>query len=717
MKHKIVTIVVALVLLFGMIAAPVQAVTTTQIDTAIKDGLAWLATQQNANGSFGSGANPVAYTAAAVLAFENEGYFPGPDSSTPSPAGTYERRVEDGLNFIFNYARIVTVSNQTHGPRPGDPLGTTYTDNPDTDGDGKGVCFYDESRNREVYETGMVMQAIVASNRQGRQVTTGPCAGWTYYDVMVDVVDWAAFGQADSGWARGGWHYYANQGTADNSTAQWPVLGLIAAEQWGIQAPQFVKDELEIWIVYIQNPNGGSGYSNNNQYVNVSKTGGLLVEMYYVGWDASHPRAVNAINFINSKWNGVPSGTWYGNKGHSYAMFGVFKGLELMDVHSLPTVGDWWGDYCNYLVGAQNANGSWNGYSYWNQWLSTGWYVVILQATVFPVSVTVNVPDYACDVNGYDVNVTYSVERFEVDGTVKIYKDGNLEDTINLDDFKDTVTNTRHEAPDTTGAHTWRAELDVAPSGGGTTVHAEDDDTVNVCETPVVDDIPDQTTPFVPFDLDNYLTTYGGGLPVSWSSSPVPAGWNVEIYPDNTANVTSPPGATTPVTITFTASVSPDGVLVCSGSDTATFTPNRPPVAVCQNITVALDANGQAAITAGDVDGGSYDPDTWDSITLSIDKANFSCSDIGPNTVTLTVTDTIGASDSCQATVIVVDNMAPILQGVPANVTVECDSVPEPATPTATDNCDNDVDIAFTEERADGDCPSSYTLTRTWIAT
>jgi hypothetical protein len=53
---------------------------------------------------------------------------------------------------------------------------------------------------------------------------------------------------------------------------------------------------------------------------------------------------------------------------------------------------------------------------------------------------------------------------------------------------------------------------------------------------------------------------------------------------------------------------------------------------------------------------------------------------------------------------------------VPGDVTVECDAVPSAAGPTATDNCDKDVSITFKEDRKDGPCIDSYTLTRTWIA-
>jgi hypothetical protein len=313
---------------------------------------------------------------------------------------------------------------------------------------------------------------------------------------------------------------------------------LIAAEQWGIKAPQFVKDELNIWIDYIQNDsNGGSGYTSPYQDVNIAKTGSLLVEMYYVGDDKTTARAQAAINYINSHWNEPPNYTYNGNKGHPYAMFSVFRGLELMDVATIPSAypspetpaGDWWGDYCEYLHNRQYANGSWPGYtSYWNSWLSTAWYIVILQGTVFPVQVEVDVPECACDTEGYDVDVSYSVERFLATGTLDIYEDDILVDSVPLAGFQGTATYTYTVDSDSPGTHFWKAILEVA--SGDVTAQADDTDSLNVCESPYVEGIPDQTTPFGTFDLDDYLT-YSGSLSVSWSAT-TPAGWQLHSVPE-----------------------------------------------------------------------------------------------------------------------------------------------------------------------------------------
>ena len=576
MKTRWLALLLIAALLLPGLAAPAFAATQSEINQAINDGLAWLATQQNGDGSFGSGAIEyrLAQTATAVLAFENEGHFPGGGSA-------YSTAVENGLAFLFgNQVSQFAIGMQTHG-------------DPDTDVDGQAVAWM-KGTGREVYVTGMIMQAIVASNTPDRTVAVGPLAGQTYRQVMTDVVDWAAWGQTDTGSGRGGWRYYGNQGSSDNSTAQWPVLGLVAAEQWGIFAPQFVKDELSIWIDYVQNDsNGGSGYDGPNTLINISKTGGLLVEMYYVGDDKDKPRAQAAIGYVDSQWSGAPSG-WNGNKGHPYAMFSVFKGLELMEVPVIPNApantetpaGDWWGDYSEFLVNAQLSSGAWGGYSSWNSWLATPWYIIILQATVFPIEVAVEVPDCACDGEGYTVDVHYSVERFEADGTLQVFKDGMpYGDPEILTDFIGSDTWSVSLDADDHGMHDWKAVLTV--TGGGITTQAEDVDTIQVCETPQVTGIPDQTMPFQKFDLDDFLLPYAGGLTVEWAASGAPGDWMVTIDADNVVTVGAPAGAADPADITFTASVKCCDDVTCSSSDMATFVPNRPPD--CSNAAPSIE--------------------------------------------------------------------------------------------------------------------------------
>lgn len=75
------------------------------------------------------------------------------------------------------------------------------------------------------------------------------------------------------------------------------------------------------------------------------------------------------------------------------------------------------------------------------------------------------------------------------------------------------------------------------------------------------------------------------------------------------------------------------------------------PVALCKPVTITL-VNGAATITASSVNNGSYD--NCSSVTISVSKTSFNCSNIGNNTVTLTVTDVSGNSSTCTAMVTVV---------------------------------------------------------------
>jgi hypothetical protein len=96
-----------------------------------------------------------------------------------------------------------------------------------------------------------------------------------------------------------------------------------------------------------------------------------------------------------------------------------------------------------------------------------------------------------------------------------------------------------------------------------------------------------------------------------------------------------------------------------------------PPTAICQDITVQLDANGMATIAPSDVDGGSTD--NCGAITSLLDIDTFDCVDVGtPVTVSLMLTDSNGNSSSCSAVVTVEDNVAPDV--ICQDITIQLDS-------------------------------------------
>ncbi|MBL4560131.1 MAG: choice-of-anchor L domain-containing protein [Labilibaculum sp.] len=88
----------------------------------------------------------------------------------------------------------------------------------------------------------------------------------------------------------------------------------------------------------------------------------------------------------------------------------------------------------------------------------------------------------------------------------------------------------------------------------------------------------------------------------------------------------------------------------------------NPPNAICKDYTVSLDASGNARIAPMDINNGSNDLETAESdLILSLDKRDFTCADLGDNTITLSVNDLDGNVSTCTSTLTVQDLVAPSL--------------------------------------------------------
>lgn len=180
-------------------------------------------------------------------------------------------------------------------------------------------------------------------------------------------------------------------------------------------------------------------------------------------------------------------------------------------------------------------------------------------------------------------------------------------------------------------------------------------------------------------------------------------------------------GSTFPIGTTVNTFEYDDGINpieTCSFS--VTINDTEAPTAVCQNISVQLDASGNATITAADVDGGSSDNCAVD--TLSISTSSFTCADIGTNNVTLTVTDASGNTSTCVAVVTVTDDLPPTIT-CPSNQTVDTDPGNEfyvlpdyfgTGEATAVDNCTSPVTITSQNPAAGTQLPEGvHTITLT----
>lgn len=108
-------------------------------------------------------------------------------------------------------------------------------------------------------------------------------------------------------------------------------------------------------------------------------------------------------------------------------------------------------------------------------------------------------------------------------------------------------------------------------------------------------------------------------------------------------------------TVTFTA--------VDASGNTSSCTANIPvfdwedPIALCKDTILYLDVTGTASITALELDNGSSDNCSID--TMYLDNYSFDCSTIGTNSVTFTVADAGGLAGVCTSTITVFDTIAP----------------------------------------------------------
>jgi hypothetical protein len=225
-----------------------------------------------------------------------------------------------------------------------------------------------------------------------------------------------AWAQADPecGLHRGGWRYGSDYCDSDNSNAGYVTLGLgyaSAAPPWGfgLTIPQFVLDELDIWIDVMQDDvdgdgdDGGSWYDPYSPWVNILKTGNLIYELGLVGEGADAPRVLDAVDYIERRWYdpGYCDSGW---QDHRQAMFTMMKGFESLGIELIDLDDDgvpehdWYAEVAQHLVDTQNADGSWP----WDCWgdhdLSTAWALLTLERAVpeFATEVPIDIKPQSC---------------------------------------------------------------------------------------------------------------------------------------------------------------------------------------------------------------------------------------------------------------------------------------------------------------------------------
>ncbi len=446
-----------------------------KVNIAIDKGLWWLYRQANTHGYFSSlhtfdgsphmswvqstGALTLsAPTASAVQAFAINGHkIKGNINEDP-----YVEAVKYGMNYLLKgyYSTstrpaliAVAIAPVNHGGLIEDPEAGQSSPN------GYGIEVYDlSSANRTPYQTGQVMDAIIASGAlpgdlTGRDFAPGTpqSHNWTYGEVIQDMVDMHSWGQWDGSGCNGGicgswWYGWNYSSPGDNSASQWPVIGMIPAQDapWNAVVPQWVKDYNENWLAYSMGCSGPSSAVTSCTYDFFSYNG---VGGYYEGAMQTTPSGMVQMIFDEQttsdlKWNKAEkrmADNWRSflfvtTNYHPYRMYGWYSFAKAMRL-SLPdpttqlvkTSGasfDWY--YGNpalntctneancekglgsRIVEIQNADGSWQSQSsLGDPPLNTAWMIIILRPALFAAA------PIACF--DYDPKSTYSGDTVTFD--------------------------------------------------------------------------------------------------------------------------------------------------------------------------------------------------------------------------------------------------------------------------------------------------------------
>jgi hypothetical protein len=364
----------------------------TKINMAIEDGLRFLyQSQLNRAGNFltnmtswtstTTASNPNAFTALAILSFENHGHpFNGTDIYAPV--------VQRGLNYLFDKLGQINMASDcgtASDPCINIPAPTNI---------GLGAT---DSNNG--YATPIYAAAIAAAVNVAGATTVGAgigsnnanfVVGRSYAEILQRIVDADAWGQSSSGLGNGGWYYNLRAGSSsDGSTTGWQMLGLIDSQAAGATIPAFVKTRFNNLLTTQLNTNGTWDYQVDGapgSGGSMTRVGVSLQSLAFMGVTAPDARITAAENYIVTNWTnqvgardfqcsaGTPS---LNNKGCGYSMFNIFKGLKFYGVSTLPGIGrpagpgpipadDWYADYVDNLLANQHSANSATGGS-WDQ--------------------------------------------------------------------------------------------------------------------------------------------------------------------------------------------------------------------------------------------------------------------------------------------------------------------------------------------------------------
>jgi hypothetical protein len=292
--------------------APTEGEMTAASDLAVQRGLAWLATQQNPDGSFGGGryGRHVGITGLACLAFLADGHMPG--------RGGFGHVVEKGLDFVLaNVTETGLVAADTsHGPMYGHGFATLFL----------GEVYGMTAGGPDTAQSARVHDALVKAVRLIVQ-SQNPDGGWRYNPVPYD---------------------------ADISVTICEIMALRSARNAGIETPKETIDRAVEYVRRCQNPDGGFKYQLTSGGSAWPRSAAGVASLYYAGIyeDDAISEGLEYLERTAFPGQRRAQGAHY--------FYGHYYAVQTMYLAGGEHWGAWWPAIREELLELQNPDGSWS---------------------------------------------------------------------------------------------------------------------------------------------------------------------------------------------------------------------------------------------------------------------------------------------------------------------------------------------------------------------
>lgn len=271
---------------------------------AVEKGLAYLASRQQPDGSFGAERNGqnVGIVSLACIAFMADGNLPG--------RGKYGANVEKGLGFILRNAQEngLIAADMAQGPMYGHGFATLFLGE-----------IYGMTRDERVREALVKAVRLIATTQN----------------------------------AEGGWRYHPVPFDADLSVTICQIMGLRSARNAGVSVPKETIDKAISYVRTAQNPDGGFKYMLNSGGSAFPRSAAGVASLYYAGIYNDNALQRGLDYLVARKRESLAGGG-----GHFH--YGQYYAVQAMYLAGGKYWADWYPEVRDQLVKQQQPDGSWS---------------------------------------------------------------------------------------------------------------------------------------------------------------------------------------------------------------------------------------------------------------------------------------------------------------------------------------------------------------------